>query len=74
MNFLFFDIECAVCNQEKRICSFGYVLTDCNLNIIKKEDILINPVKFDDKILQEVINYKKKIFLRILNFRIITKL
>jgi len=68
MNFLFFDIECAVCNQEKRICSFGYVLTDCNLNIIKKEDILINPVKFDDKILQEVINYKKEDLLKNFEF------
>ncbi len=61
MNFLFFDIECAVCNHdEKCICSFGYVLTDNNLNIIKKEDILINPIKFDEKILNEVIDYKKE--------------
>ncbi len=60
MNFLFFDIECAVCNHiEKRICSFGYVLTDSNLNIIKKEDILINPLVFDNKILDNVIDYKK---------------
>ena len=64
MNFLFFDIECAVCTPEKRICSFGYVLTDSNLNIIKKEDILINPVEFDDKILNEVINYKKEDLLK----------
>ncbi len=65
MNFLFFDIECAVCShEEKRICSFGYVLTDSNLNALKKEDILINPVKFDDKILKEVIDYKKEDLLK----------
>lgn len=42
MNYLFFDIEC--CNG-KDICSFGYVLTDEEFNIIKKEDIVINPNK-----------------------------
>jgi DNA polymerase III epsilon subunit-like protein len=39
-NFLFFDIECSDGNH---ICSFGYVLTDANLNILDKRDILVNP-------------------------------
>ncbi len=44
MNFLFFDIECANCNAGvSKICEFGYVLTDGNLNIIKSENLLINP-------------------------------
>lgn len=40
MKYLFFDIECS---DGKHICSFGYVLTDCNFVVQKKEDILINP-------------------------------
>lgn len=44
MNLLFFDIECAsVYKTSAKICAFGYVLCDENFNIIKKEDILINP-------------------------------
>lgn len=40
MRLLFFDIECA---DGANMCSFGYVLTDENFNIIEKRDILINP-------------------------------
>ncbi|MCD7729017.1 MAG: 3'-5' exonuclease [Clostridia bacterium] len=44
MNLVFFDIECAsVYKTMAKICAFGYVLCDENFNIIKKEDILINP-------------------------------
>ena len=44
MNYCFFDIECANCYGGKgKICSFGYVLTDENLNVIEKKDIIINP-------------------------------
>ena len=44
MNYLFFDIECANClHGEGKICSFGYVKTDENFNILRKKDILINP-------------------------------
>lgn len=44
MNFIFFDIECAcVSKNSAKICAFGYCLTDEKFNIIKKEDILINP-------------------------------
>ncbi|MDE5789073.1 MAG: 3'-5' exonuclease [Clostridia bacterium] len=44
MNLLFFDIECAsVYKTTAKICAFGYVLCDEHFNIIKKEDILINP-------------------------------
>ncbi len=44
MNLLFFDIECAsVYKNTAKICAFGYVLCDEHFNIIKKEDILINP-------------------------------
>lgn len=44
MNLLFFDIECAsVYKTSAKICAFGYVLCDGRFNIIKKEDILINP-------------------------------
>lgn len=40
MRYLFFDIEC--CNG-RDICEFGYVITDTEFNILKKEDFTINP-------------------------------
>ncbi len=44
MNLVFFDIECAsVHKTTAKICAFGYVVCDEKFNIIKKEDILINP-------------------------------
>ncbi len=44
MNLVFFDIECASVNKNSaKICAFGYVVCDENFNIVKKEDILINP-------------------------------
>ena len=44
MNLVFFDIECASVNKTTaKICAFGYVVCDEKFNIIKKEDVLINP-------------------------------
>lgn len=44
MNLVFFDIECASVNRTTaKICAFGYVVCDEKFNIIKKEDILVNP-------------------------------
>lgn len=44
MNLVFFDIECAsVSKNYAKICAFGYVVCDENFNILKKEDILVNP-------------------------------
>ena len=44
MNYCFFDIECANCFGGKgKICSFGYVITDEQFNILEKKDIVINP-------------------------------
>jgi DNA polymerase III epsilon subunit-like protein len=44
MNYCFFDIECANCyGGNGKICSFGYVITDENLNVLEKKDIVINP-------------------------------
>ena len=40
MDYLFFDIEAS---EGRSMCSFGYVLTDENFNVLEKEDILINP-------------------------------
>ncbi len=60
MNFLFFDTECSKLNKlNQYLCSFGYVLCDENLNIIRKEDILINPLQYDDIIMQNIIAYSK---------------
>lgn len=44
MKYLFFDTECANGYVESsKICSFGYIIIDENFNILKQEDILINP-------------------------------
>lgn len=44
MNYLFFDIECANCDEGKgKICTFGYVITDEVFNELVCEDIVINP-------------------------------
>ena len=47
MNYLFFDTECA--QGRGGICEFGYVLLDSAFNVIKAENLLINPhMVFDD--------------------------
>ncbi len=44
MDYLFFDIECANCDGGNgKICSFGYILADKDLNTVEKKDIIINP-------------------------------
>ena len=44
MDHLFFDIECANCDEGKgKICSFGYVLCDSELKIKESRDFIINP-------------------------------
>ena len=42
MKYLFFDIECAD-GGKGTICSFGYIITDENFKILRREDIIINP-------------------------------
>ena len=45
MRILAYDVEsCTGNTRDGSLCSFGYVLTDENFNVIKKEDILINPL------------------------------
>lgn len=65
MNFVFFDVECANCYDNKaKICSFGYVITDENFKVLKKEDILIDPnSEFQPFVLKHVIHYKEEDFL-----------
>ncbi|MDR0752342.1 MAG: hypothetical protein LBF12_07180 [Christensenellaceae bacterium] len=44
MNILSFDIEsCSGDHNDASMCSFGYCMSDENYNILKQEDILINP-------------------------------
>ena len=44
MNYIFFDIECANCtNGQAKICSFGYVITDTDFNVLEKTDLIVNP-------------------------------
>lgn len=60
MNYLFFDVECANSfDGVGKICEFGYVLADENLNIIKHGIYLINPdAEFQDYVIWKIISYK----------------
>ena len=60
MNYLFFDVECANSFDGKgKICEFGYVLTDENLNVLKNGIYLIDPdAEFQDYIIWKIISYK----------------
>ena len=42
MKYLSFDIECAD-GGKATVCSFGYVIADEQFNVLKKEDIVMNP-------------------------------
>ena len=49
MKYLFFDIECSNCfNGIGKMCEFGYVLTDENFNVLKRDDIPMSPGKGRD--------------------------
>lgn len=44
MRYVFIDIECSNCFEGiGKICEIGYVITDTDFQVLKKEDILINP-------------------------------
>ena len=60
MKYLFFDTECANCfDGIGKICEFGYVLTDENLNTLKSGIHLINPdAEFDWYVKHKIISYK----------------
>lgn len=64
MKYLFFDVECANCNDRRgKIYSFGYIVADENLKIIEKEkDIIINPnvEKWDWYVIKNILAYSKK--------------
>ena len=65
MKYLFFDIECANRDETGRnqIYSFGYLLTDENLNVIETEkDIVINPdvEQWDWYVVKHMLAYPKR--------------
>ena len=54
MDYVFFDIECANCIEgQAKICSFGYVVTDEQFDVIEREDLIVNPLDFDTLLLQK---------------------
>lgn len=61
MNYLFIDIECANCKDGGKLCEFGYVLTDQNLNELEYKNILINPdADFDPYVINKMLNFTIK--------------
>lgn len=65
---LFFDIECAnTFDNICKMCSFGYIVTDDEFNIIEQDDIIIDPEdKFDwylfSKKSSTRLAYKKEVY------------
>ena len=57
MKYLFFDIECA--NPKfNSICTFGYVITDEQFNVIEQKDILMNPeTGYDKYVIKNILRY-----------------
>ncbi|MBO7149271.1 MAG: hypothetical protein J6V71_00090 [Clostridia bacterium] len=44
MKYLFFDLEYASCKDgDKKICEFGYVVTDEQFAILEEDNLIINP-------------------------------
>ena len=64
MKYLFFDIECANCDDRKgKIYSFGYIVVDENLNVVENEkDIIMNPnvEQWRWYVLKNILAYSKK--------------
>lgn len=59
MRCLFFDIESST-GYFGDICEFGYVITNEKLDVISKENILINPNgRFCKRIMNEIVSYEK---------------
>ena len=63
MKYLFFDIECASVYKGSKMCSFGYVLADENLNVIESDDIIINPKSdWDFYALKNILAHSKEYY------------
>ena len=63
MRYLFFDIECASVHGGSKMCSFGYVLADENLNVIDSNDIMINPKsEWDWYTLEHILAHTKEYY------------
>jgi len=61
MKYLFFDIECAN-PRFNSICTFGYVLTDEDFNVIEQRDILINPeTGYDKYVVKNILHYSTEL-------------
>ena len=75
MKYLFYDCECANSfDKISKICSLGYCLCDTSFNLIRKEDVIINPeAPFDyhlyDKKSDIKLNYPKSVFYSAPNFK-----
>ncbi len=66
MEYVFFDIECANCYDNKgKVCEFGYVVTNDRLEITDGDEILINPdAPFDWYALKKILSYPKETYLK----------
>ncbi len=73
MKYLFFDLEYADCRQNiKKICEFGYTITDEKFNVLDKRNFVINPKiesnEWDWYALKKILTRKKAVYENSLDF------
>ena len=70
MQYLFFDIECASCDDGGKLCEFGYVLTDEDFEPTERENFVINPrCKFDYFVIKKILNRPKEAYFSAPDFK-----
>ncbi len=73
MKILFFDLEYASSKNGCKICEFGYVITDEKLDVIEKNNLIINPNlkndEWDWRVLRTILTRSKSEYEERLTFR-----
>ena len=74
MKYLFFDLEYASCKDgDKKICEFGYVVTNENFKVLEKGKYIINPNisrgEWDYRALRDILTRTREEYERCLNFK-----
>lgn len=73
MKILFFDLEFASSKNGCKICEFGYVITNENLEIIEKNNLIINPNlannEWDWRVLRKILTRSKQEYEERLTFK-----
>ena len=64
MKYLFFDLEFASSKHGSKICEFGYVITDEKFDVIKRNNLIIDPnikgADWDYYVLKNILTRSRK--------------